>query len=397
MIVVIADDFTGAAEIGGIGLQYGLNVVIETEQITHTETDLLVIDANTRSYNANEAEKIIKNITLKLLELRPQFIYKKIDSVLRGHVLDELMAQMSITNKKRALVIAANPNFKRIIKDGYYYINQVPLHKTSFSSDPEYPVNNSSVYEIVGNKIIEVYSSVKPGDLLPDNGLIIGDVVKKEDLEKWAMLVDNNNMDIAGASGFFNVLLNKRFNISPKSFLPGHLTGKKCLFVLGSIYPKDIDFFEMLKRRNYYISNMPGDLYYETQPVSGIINKWADEIVDAIEKNDKVVVTISHSPKNYKEFSLKIKEYIGSLTLQVFKRVKIDELLIEGGSTTSSILKYLNINKLYPFQIFDIGIIRMKNEVYPDSHITTKPGSYLWPPDLWKQKDIKTFDKIITN
>jgi len=31
MIAVIADDFTGAAEIGGVGLRYGLQVLIETE------------------------------------------------------------------------------------------------------------------------------------------------------------------------------------------------------------------------------------------------------------------------------------------------------------------------------------------------------------------------------
>jgi hypothetical protein len=35
MIAVIADDFTGAAEICGIGLRHGLNVILETEAIKH--------------------------------------------------------------------------------------------------------------------------------------------------------------------------------------------------------------------------------------------------------------------------------------------------------------------------------------------------------------------------
>ena len=38
MIVVIADDFTGAAEIGGIGLKYGLKVVIETNLENHVKS-----------------------------------------------------------------------------------------------------------------------------------------------------------------------------------------------------------------------------------------------------------------------------------------------------------------------------------------------------------------------
>ena len=51
MIVVIADDFTGAAEIAGLGLRYGLNVVIKLELTTDINTDLLIIATDSRSMN----------------------------------------------------------------------------------------------------------------------------------------------------------------------------------------------------------------------------------------------------------------------------------------------------------------------------------------------------------
>ena len=41
MIAVIADDFTGAAEIGGIGLRYGLDVIIQTKNVSQTACDLI--------------------------------------------------------------------------------------------------------------------------------------------------------------------------------------------------------------------------------------------------------------------------------------------------------------------------------------------------------------------
>ena len=55
MIAVIADDFTGAAEIGGIGIRHGLDVVIETEDISQTTADLVVFATNSRSLEAEKA------------------------------------------------------------------------------------------------------------------------------------------------------------------------------------------------------------------------------------------------------------------------------------------------------------------------------------------------------
>ena len=150
MIAVIADDFTGAAEIGGIGLRHGLNVIIETEPIRNRLADLIIIATNTRSLRADEASRQIIQITEHLLQFNPKFIFKKIDSVLRGNIKEELLAQMKVSGKTRALVIAANPVFKRIIRDGVYYIDDIPLNETRFSSDPQYPTKSSAVKEILG-------------------------------------------------------------------------------------------------------------------------------------------------------------------------------------------------------------------------------------------------------
>ena len=43
MIAVIADDFTGAAEIGGLGLLYGYKTAIVTEVKALENIDLLII------------------------------------------------------------------------------------------------------------------------------------------------------------------------------------------------------------------------------------------------------------------------------------------------------------------------------------------------------------------
>ena len=89
MIVVVADDLTGAAEMAGVGLAHGLNVEINIEGYRDSSAELLVVAADTRS---KPIPIVIEKITKLSEEIRkghPELVYKKIDSVLRGHVLEE--------------------------------------------------------------------------------------------------------------------------------------------------------------------------------------------------------------------------------------------------------------------------------------------------------------------
>ena len=79
MIAVISDDFTGAAEIGGIGIRNGFSVTIDTSVNSNYNCEVLVIATNTRSLSRIEAQKQIRQITKELLALKPDFIYKKTD------------------------------------------------------------------------------------------------------------------------------------------------------------------------------------------------------------------------------------------------------------------------------------------------------------------------------
>ena len=57
MIIVLADDFTGAAEIARIAAQYELVNELQTIARPESGADVLIVDANTRSCSNNEARK----------------------------------------------------------------------------------------------------------------------------------------------------------------------------------------------------------------------------------------------------------------------------------------------------------------------------------------------------
>ena len=55
MILALADDFSGAAEIAGIGHHFGLRSELFTDVCSSSKADLVVVDTNTRSLSEEEA------------------------------------------------------------------------------------------------------------------------------------------------------------------------------------------------------------------------------------------------------------------------------------------------------------------------------------------------------
>ncbi len=380
MIAVIADDFTGAAEIGGVGLRHGLNVVIETKVEQDEDADLLIIAADTRTLSPECAAKEIKRLTKQLLELNPKYIYKKLDSVLRGNIAEELNAQLEISGKKKAIIIAGNPNFNRLIKGGIYYVDGKPLAETSFVKDTEYSIHSSSVIELVG-AARQNLASINVDQPIPDLGLVIGDVTNSEDMEKWSEVVDNETI-AAGGAGFFDIILNKEFSKQNRNSDNECILGAKTLYVFGSAFPKSNELIQSIKDSKVFISNMPEGIYWDKNYKKSLMLEWANEIVRKIEENKRVIITINHSGNKEEDIAIRIRETVGQLVKIIVDLVEFDDMLIEGGATAAVIFKSLNITRLYPFNEIEPGVIQMNVAGYPRLSITTKPGSYIWPKEI---------------
>jgi D-threonate/D-erythronate kinase len=381
MIAVIADDFTGAAEIGGIGLRYGLNVVIETEVNTTRDIDILIIATDTRSLGEEEAASEVSEIVSQLLKLNPDFIFKKIDSVLRGHIAKELVAQMQVTAKETALVVAANPSAGRTIINGQYFVDSVPLNETSFASDPDFPVQSAFVTDIVRSGNISV-ASIKLPHNLNSPGLFIADVGTPEDLVAWTGKI-GPEMVLAGGAVFFDALLASLYKPNQIKSNIDLSFGESSLFIFGSKYPRPVDLYEKLQLNSVVRINMPAGIYYRTGSYPDLMKTWTQEVIDNLEMGKSVLVTIDHKPGNEVNLQFRLRENIGQLVAEVEQRFRLHDLLIEGGATTSVILRYLNVRKLIPVSEAELGVIQMKADDYPDLCITTKPGSYLWPDNLF--------------
>jgi uncharacterized protein YgbK (DUF1537 family) len=381
MIAVIADDFTGAAEIGGIGLRHGLKIVIETSIESIEDVDLIIIATNTRSMPADEAKKVIHEVTIQLINLNPDCIFKKLDSVLRGNIVDELQEQMRVMNKQKALVVAGNPFFGRLIRNGIYYVNDKPLIHTGFAADPEFPLKSSKILDIVGETYAGIHS-VNLNEVLPSQGLLFGDVNSTSDLKKWVLKIDNDCFP-AGGSGFFNALLEKKYPATGTLNNVEESLGKHVLFVFGSAYPKSELLIRELTKRGLLFINIPSEIYYDAGFNPEIMEQWTLAVVAGLRKGQKVVVGAMRNGNPDEDISQRIQNHLAELVSNVMQNIELNDLLIEGGATTYTILNKLGVKRLFPFKELCLGVIQMKVDVYPDLCITTKPGSYSWPNSLF--------------
>ena len=77
MILVVADDLSGAAELAGIAFAHGLTAEVQTELQPRTEAQVICLDTDTRRLEPEAAAAGLRKLTRRLKAASPEFIFKK--------------------------------------------------------------------------------------------------------------------------------------------------------------------------------------------------------------------------------------------------------------------------------------------------------------------------------
>src|SRR5262245_15505428 len=196
-IIVLADDLSGAAELAGIAFTHGLLAEVQRQFEPDSNANVVAIDTDSRHLEPAAAAERITAITTKILATNPAWIYKKVDSVLRGNVRAEIEAIVRVTGQPRALLIPANPSRGRIILGGRYLVDGIPLDQTAFAHDPQHPRLSSDVLTLLGPGCTESLT------------IRIPDIESNPRLDQLAAQCDQITLT-AGAADFFAALLSAR-------------------------------------------------------------------------------------------------------------------------------------------------------------------------------------------
>jgi len=126
-IFILADDLTGANDTAIQFVKEGSSALVitnitEINGLDFKNYDIVSINSNSRGMRPQDAYRAIYNT---ISELKPNekgsFVYKKIDSVLRGNPGQELAASMDVLNIPLALVAPSFPANRSIIENGLLF------------------------------------------------------------------------------------------------------------------------------------------------------------------------------------------------------------------------------------------------------------------------------------
>jgi uncharacterized protein YgbK (DUF1537 family) len=152
VIALIADDLTGASDAGVQFARRGLatRVLFDISESAATpEVDALVVDTDTRALPAADAYMRVREVADRLRTVRPEHVYKKVDSTLRGNLGAEIDAVMDVFGFTLAVVAPAFPALGRTTRMGIHHLRGRPVHQTEIGRDPKAPVRESELVGLV--------------------------------------------------------------------------------------------------------------------------------------------------------------------------------------------------------------------------------------------------------
>ncbi len=146
-LTILADDLTGACDTGALFAARAPTPVTVFPQ-PRASGQLAVIDAESRALSGAEARDRIR--TLVQESPRPELWFKKVDSTLRGPVVDEIDALLEATGAPGAVLCPAFPAQGRTLVGRILRVHGRPIRDSALAHDPDFWLPSSDVVAALG-------------------------------------------------------------------------------------------------------------------------------------------------------------------------------------------------------------------------------------------------------
>jgi len=413
-IAIIADDLTGASDSGVQFARKGLQtqVIFDVLQIANQAhvTEAVVVDTDSRSVAAEIAYANVKEAAQQVKEAGFSYVYKKMDSTLRGNLGTEIDAVMDVMSFDFAVVAPAFPKIGRTTAQGVHYLNGVPVSQTEIANDPKCPVRQSDLVQLfaaqskrqVGLIPLAVLHAGKEHVLKSiqalleaKNELIVFDAVTEEDLQLIVEWISASSYKPlwAGSAGMADYLpeaLALPVNTTVPIQLPP--VTKPVMLVAGSI--------SKVTRHQVATYNLdPTVAAIEMNTVVAIatdegaqqeIGRCKQALLTAIEAGHDVSLFASSSPEQVastKEagaargldgngVSNQIANLLGAIASDVMQRTALQGVILTGGDTAKAVCRNLGVPSIQLVRELEPGIPLglMVKEV--PVQVVTKAGAF---------------------
>lgn len=380
MIAVIADDLSGATELAGVGWRFGLEAEILHWTEPVSAADLVVYNTDSRLSRARAAARCAGRVALKLRRAQAAWVYKKVDSVLRGNVLAEIEAICLRLKPRGCLLVPANPQAGRTVHQGRYFIHGVPLHQTDFCRDPAHPRRSCKVRQLLDPAGERTIRLLDPGARELPPGLSVGHATSTADLRHWARLVTPEILPAGGAE-FFRAILQARGGAPQKLCSNGLRKTGRTLFVCGSTSDRSVAFMERCRKRSWPVFLMSPEVIAGAAPPA-VHREWVRALCAALGRHRQVVIGIGGPVRPGWQVGTRLGSLLAGAAQAAVVKQAPARVCVEGGATALLLLERLGITRLRVEHDYAMGVTAVRAASGAGPQIVIKPGSYEWPAAL---------------
>lgn len=373
-MLLIADDFTGANDSGIKIVQRGYDASISLNCNEKFDSNINIIDTETRNLNKNKAYDIVDKTISNLENLSDYLvIYKKVGSTLRGNIRSEYEAIYKYLNPQFVIFAPAHPNLGRTTKDGIQYVNGKRILDTEFSQDPEKPVTNDNIKNILADKMHHHYIDEIRKDLNIKLGINTFDCEIYDDLLKIAQksLEIDQRVLFIGSAGLCDALFDEL------------IIKKPAVGIVGSVSSQNKESIEYCKKMGVPVIKITLMDY-----VNNSYKNKIDQVICLLKENKDVIIVTSKDRRDYtetleylRENNLKtdliLSKLLKSISISIINEVDISGVFTSGGTTSIEFLKSIGATGTNLINEIENGVIMNKIKgVSNDLYLVTKAGAF---------------------
>ena len=332
-VLIIADDLTGALDTAGPFAQRGLATKVVAQPL-HCEADsvrgaqIVAVNSASRHLPADAAAERVKQCARIFSDQAFDFVFKKIDSTLRGNVAAESMALLETSGRQTALIAPAFPQQGRTLKHGVVHVEGVPLAQTGFARDALSPPPLSPLTEVFAAvSSPERVSSWCHGEDLPsvDGGVVIADTESEGEMaELFAKAAPHAGQTLLVGSAGLGGELASHLSAGTSRATFDAFSGP-IVFVVGSRATRSREQVEQLRKQNATVV---------LEAPNGIAERAADT-GDAYQ----IVLLAVEDTSGPGADAVDVARRLGATGLEIADRVGANAMVVTGGDTAIALLE----------------------------------------------------------
>ncbi|WP_106768966.1 four-carbon acid sugar kinase family protein [Paenibacillus faecalis] len=414
MIGVVADDITGANDIGIMYAKAGLRTHVYSyspelvDQLpAEKEADVIVLDTDSRFDDAAVAYDKVFAATRALEQLGCTQFVNKTCSVFRGNIGAEFDAMLDALHESFALVTLGFPKNGRTTVDGIHYVRGIPLSESEFSHDPVHPMKHSDVVGILQGQTSRKVSRI--GWEMVDEGVdklrAFIDQLCEENIVQFVIVDVRDQADlavIAAAASHLKVwcgssaLAEESARLQPKrdeeykSGLSEHDQHLGILVTAGSLMPQTSEQLDYLRGEGVVVKEMESSRLLLGSERLAYLQSFTTEVSTAIMNGIDVAVHSSNMPSQVQEMkkssaalgmsntevSRLVSDSLAEIAAGVLERTGLQRVLVAGGDTSAAFCRRMNVIGMRVWKEIQPGLPSCITLTDPPFLLVLKSGSF---------------------